>query len=283
MTQSKYVFADNPEGRERERLRQFEGWGDRYTTRRLESIGIPRGGGALTSAPAVDQSPHCWPTVSGRPERSSLPTSTSVSSQTCPRTWKSAVTTSRLRIWSRKLRLRPLSCPANASTRSPGGVRIMAALKPGGWLLAEEADWGFCTVGGHPDAAWATDYLHDLFARHERAGIRHPYLGRTLPALVAEFDLESLEGDVAAPIVGEGGSGLDIIRLTVRALRSPSTTLGASEEDLDRLIQSWQVRESWLWVWPRSPLEDASPHDGAASWRVELTSGGLLGRGQTTG
>jgi SAM-dependent methyltransferase len=60
-------------------------------------------------------------------------------------------------------------------------ARILAALKPGGWLLAEEADWGVCTVGGHPDAAWATDYLRDLFARHERAGIRHPYFGRTLP------------------------------------------------------------------------------------------------------
>jgi SAM-dependent methyltransferase len=43
MTQSKYVFADNPEERERERLRQFEAWGDRYTIRRLESIGIPAG------------------------------------------------------------------------------------------------------------------------------------------------------------------------------------------------------------------------------------------------
>jgi SAM-dependent methyltransferase len=114
-------------------------------------------------------------------------------------------------------------------------ARILAALKPGGWLLAEEADWGVCTVGGHPDAAWATDYLYDLFARHERAAMRHPYFGRTPPALVAEFDLERLEEDVAAPIVGEGDSGLDIIRLTVRALRSPSTTLGASEEDLDRL------------------------------------------------
>jgi SAM-dependent methyltransferase len=43
MTQSKYVFADNSEERERERLRQFEAWGDRYTTHRLESIGIPAG------------------------------------------------------------------------------------------------------------------------------------------------------------------------------------------------------------------------------------------------
>jgi hypothetical protein len=43
MTQSKYVFADKSEERERERLRQFEAWGDRYTTHRLELIGIPAG------------------------------------------------------------------------------------------------------------------------------------------------------------------------------------------------------------------------------------------------
>ena len=237
MTQSKYVFADNPEERERERLRQFEGWGDRYTTRRLESIGIPAGwrcldvgagSGSVATLLAHRVGPSGTVVAADIDLRflANLPPNVEVR--------RHDITTSDMESKSYdfvhfRALLMHLPDPRAAL------ARIMAALKPGGWLLAEEADWGFCTVGGHPDAAWATDYLHDLFARHERAGIRHPYLGRTLPALVAEFDLESLEGDVAAPIVGEGGSGLDIIRLTVRALRSPSTTLGASEEDLDRL------------------------------------------------
>lgn len=201
MTQSKYVFADNPEERERERLRQFEAWGDRYTTRRLESIGIPAGwwcldvgagSGSVATLLAHRVGPSGTVVAADIDLRflTNLPPNVEVR--------RHDITTSDLEskrydfVHFRAL-LMHLPDPRAAL------ARIMAALKPGGWLLAEEADWGFCTVGGHPDAAWATDYLHNLFARHERAGIRHPYFGRTLPALVAEFDLETLEGDVAAP------------------------------------------------------------------------------------
>ena len=113
--------------------------------------------------------------------------------------------------------------------------RMFSALKPGGRLLAEELDWGFCDFGGHPDAVWATNYMHKLFKRHEAAGIRHPYFGRTLPAHAASAGFVNLEGDLAAPISAEGNSALEVIRLTVRALRAPSISLGESAADLDRL------------------------------------------------
>jgi hypothetical protein len=113
--------------------------------------------------------------------------------------------------------------------------RMMLALKPGGWLLAEELDWGFCTVGGRADAGWATEYMHELFKRHEAAGIRHPYFGRTLAAFVAEAGFADLSGELAATIGLDSSAALEVIRLTVRALRAPSISLGESASDLDRL------------------------------------------------
>ena len=67
---------------------------------------------------------------------------------------------------------------------------MAAGLRPGGWLLAEDAEWGLCSIAGHADGPWATRYLHDLGTRHDGADIRHPFFGRTLPGLVAELGLE---------------------------------------------------------------------------------------------
>src|SRR5207237_1331152 len=113
---------------------------------------------------------------------------------------------------SRRGPIRPPSMPCRASAsdkiggvsrsqRAPGQLpvhlpdppaaldRMVAARKPGGWLVSEEADWGLFAIDGHPDAAWATALVHDLFARHAEAGVRVPYFGRHLPGLVASYDL----------------------------------------------------------------------------------------------
>ncbi len=114
-------------------------------------------------------------------------------------------------------------------------VRMLSGLKPGGWLLVEDADWGLCTVAGHSDAAWASDGLHDLWARQAQAGIRQPYFGRLLPGLVADLGLECMGGEATAPVTYQGDAAFELIRLTVRALRKASVAVGASEQDLDRL------------------------------------------------
>src|SRR5207253_1047892 len=58
----------------------------------------------------------------------------------------------------------------------PAGAleKMVRAVKPGGWLVTEEADWGLFALEGHPDAPWATTLVHDLFARHAEAGVRYP-------------------------------------------------------------------------------------------------------------
>jgi SAM-dependent methyltransferase len=114
--------------------------------------------------------------------------------------------------------------------------RMVDAVKPGGSLVLEDADWGLCTIGGHPEGDWATRYLHEISRLHTRAGLRYPYFGRTLPGRVAALGLQEVAGEAYSPICLEGDPILAMHRETLRQLRAPSLTLGASEEDFDHFL-----------------------------------------------
>ena len=116
-----------------------------------------------------------------------------------------------------------------------GLANMVRALKPGGWLATDEADWGLFALSGHPDAVWATTFVHDLFARHAEAGVRYPYFGRRLAGLLAEQGLEGVRSTGTTGVsVGDDGPA-DVLRLTFHALRSLNVSVGASHADLDRL------------------------------------------------
>jgi hypothetical protein len=112
--------------------------------------------------------------------------------------------------------------------------RMITALKPGAWLISEEADWGLFALEGHPDAAWATEIVNDLFARHAETRVRLPYFGRHLPGVVAGCGLVGVEADGSTDVVPEGGDST-LYRLTFEALRAINTSVGATEADLDRI------------------------------------------------
>lgn len=113
--------------------------------------------------------------------------------------------------------------------------KMVAALKPGGWLVTEEADWGLFAVEGHPDGLWASALVHELFSRHAEAGIRYPYFGRRLPGLVAPLALEAVASDGATDIVRGSDRMATLYRLTFDALEAPNRSVGASDDDLTRL------------------------------------------------
>ena len=113
--------------------------------------------------------------------------------------------------------------------------RMSAALKPGGWLVTEEADWGLFSLDGHPDAPWATAFVHDLFARHAEAGLRFPFFGRTHPGLVAALRMDSVEAVGRTSVDFGNEDGVNLTRLTFEALRPVNLSVGATDVDLDRL------------------------------------------------
>jgi SAM-dependent methyltransferase len=119
----------------------------------------------------------------------------------------------------------------------PGAAldRMIAALKPGGWLIAEEADWGLFRLEAHPDAGWATQFVHDLFARHAEAGVRYPYFARGHAALVASRDLTDVGAAGMTGVAYGTDDSATLYRLTFQGLRAVNRSVGASDDDLDRL------------------------------------------------
>ncbi len=84
-------------------------------------------------------------------------------------------------------------------------LAVMAdALAPGGLLLAEEADYGLLYYGGDPESDELTRVAHWGLGRLAEARIVDTFLGRRLPALLAEAGLELLGATVDTGISRPG-------------------------------------------------------------------------------
>jgi 2-polyprenyl-3-methyl-5-hydroxy-6-metoxy-1,4-benzoquinol methylase len=108
---------------------------------------------------------------------------------------------------------------------------MLAALRPGGVLLAEEADFGLVTYGGHPDAAWATTHTHRWFAALTSAKVMNAYLGRALPGLLVEAGLELLGGEVDSGVARFGEAAYELQRLTVVGTGPSLVTAGLQTDE----------------------------------------------------
>jgi 2-polyprenyl-3-methyl-5-hydroxy-6-metoxy-1,4-benzoquinol methylase len=91
---------------------------------------------------------------------------------------------------------------------------MAAALRPGGVLLAEEGDYGLYAYGGHSHAPWLTDKSHQMFAAAASAKLMNPYLGRTLPGMVATVGLQLEGGEVDGFFARCGEPAYEFERLT---------------------------------------------------------------------
>jgi SAM-dependent methyltransferase len=68
--------------------------------------------------------------------------------------------------------------------------RIVAALRPGGVLLAEEGDFGLLHFGGHPNAAAQNDAHRQIMHAMRDARLMDGYFGRRLPEMIIAHGLE---------------------------------------------------------------------------------------------
>jgi 2-polyprenyl-3-methyl-5-hydroxy-6-metoxy-1,4-benzoquinol methylase len=108
---------------------------------------------------------------------------------------------------------------------------MLAALRPGGVLLAEEADFGLLTYSGHPDAARATADAHRAFAALASAKVMDAYLGRALPGLLTEAGLELLGAEVDSRVARFGEPDFEVQRLTVVGTGPSLVAAGLLTED----------------------------------------------------
>jgi SAM-dependent methyltransferase len=232
-----YAFAYAPDDEERARLDLLEGWAGPLTTRQLGGVplqpgwrclDVGAGGGSVTRQLSAQVGSNGTVVATDRDPRFlvQLPANVEVRTHDVARDELEA---GHYDLVHTRLLLMHLAEPAAVL------ARLVAALRPGGWLVVAEADWGLTTFGGHPEAGWATAFVHDLFARHERAGIRRPYFGRELPGLVAACGLDDVTGDFHGTVALPGSPSLDLIRRTIATLRPAGRAVGASEAELDRL------------------------------------------------
>jgi SAM-dependent methyltransferase len=129
--------------------------------------------------------------------------------------------------------------------------RMAVALRPGGVLLAEEADYGLYAYGGHRDAAWLTDKTHQLFAAITSAQMMNPYLGRHLPGMLSTVGLRLEGGEVDSTLVRHGEPGYEFERLTAEAAVPAMIATGTFTEDEIRAARA-------IWSSPATVITSAS-------------------------
>jgi|SRR5579859_6624689 len=125
--------------------------------------------------------------------------------------------------------------------RDPQAVlaRLVSALRPGGWLLIEDVDFGGAAatmIGRYTvptdEAATFERAYHAIAAVFAGAGADATF-GAQLPALLTGAGLKDVGGEVHTPIVS-GLSG-EWVRLSYEHLRQPMLTTGLlTESDTER-------------------------------------------------
>jgi SAM-dependent methyltransferase len=142
--------------------------------------------------------------------------------------------------------------------------RMASAVRPGGYLLVEEAEMSpqaldlvtrYQPLAGRPLGAMALRAVAALLAA---AGADMGYAS-TLPAAVRRAGLELVGGEIHSPIV-RGGAAQDFGRLTVMVLRDPLVASGLlTHDEIDAFLRMTLDPESqyvpfvMTSVWARRP------------------------------
>ncbi len=118
--------------------------------------------------------------------------------------------------------------------------RVLRALKPGGWLVAEELDFASVATALAPDAR-ARAAFERIMAAHldvlrERSGFDARY-GRRLAADMADAGVEDVRCEGRVHLWGAGDAGMRVWRLTFVQLRAPMLAAGIPAGDVDRAIE----------------------------------------------
>ena len=149
------------------------------------------------------------------------------------------------------------------AARAPTALRRMAqALKPGGWLLAEEADFGsWAPAPGTTEAAGALFRAHWAVAeRLMRARGMDLDYGRRLYADAAAQGLVEVQNEGRTTIERGGSAAARTFRLTWEQLREPTLAAGGlTVDEFAAFLALWDdpgfsFSIPMLWsVWGRRP------------------------------
>lgn len=138
--------------------------------------------------------------------------------------------------------------------------RMAAALRPGGVLLTEEADFAPLAFHGHHDADWATTVSRRVFAGLASAKAVNAYLGRDLAHRLGEVGLEVHGGEMAGELSRGDGRWSRMWALTMEAMAPGLVDSGSlTADDATRLLEVCRAAQTVLTgflavsVWARRP------------------------------
>jgi 2-polyprenyl-3-methyl-5-hydroxy-6-metoxy-1,4-benzoquinol methylase len=127
--------------------------------------------------------------------------------------------------------------------------RMAAAVRPGGWLLVEELDFGSFAAcdPGHPRAATFGRITKALHAAVQAGGIIDLAFARRLPALTRESGLLDAEHDAVTFIDRGGGPVARNCHLRQELVRDALLSSGVlGEADLDELREAYEDPSFWF-------------------------------------
>jgi hypothetical protein len=149
---------------------------------------------------------------------------------------------------------------------------MVAAVRPGGWLLIEDADYISLNAAdpAHPRAGRFDQVTHELSAYFAASGILDPFIGRRLPSFVTAAGLTDTGFEAVACLRQGGSAEADLLRRSLGRLHPLALTNGVvGQQELDA-VSAATADLSFSFVdalsaaaWGRIP--DAA-HSSRASW-----------------
>jgi SAM-dependent methyltransferase len=139
---------------------------------------------------------------------------------------------------------------------------LLRSLKPGGWLLLEEPDFGVArALAGQEQFYQGFERVHQAIRKMFRESGRDPNFGVRLPKLLQDLGLGQIGIENDVPIVAGGSVLAEIMRLSALALSQAYLATGeASEADLASYQAfatdptSWAIYHGLVRAWGRKPL-----------------------------
>lgn len=139
---------------------------------------------------------------------------------------------------------------------------MLAALKPGGWLLVQEPDVGSISAENldHPEAEAFSRSSHKLYRWLRDNDVFDPYLGRRLRGFLEDLALEAIGCDATTQIVRGGSPEVKLAIRTLAAMEPLLRARGAlSEAELALLYRLYRdpgfghVNSVQFAAWGRKP------------------------------
>jgi SAM-dependent methyltransferase len=266
MTENRYLAKDSPDAFERERLVLLTQFADRITTRRLTDLGVGPGWRCLDVG-AGNGSIARW--LAGTVGSEGRVVATDLNPRFLAgqglanlevrrhNILKDDLETAHYDLVHCRALLMHLPDPVRALRR------LVDAVRPGGWLLVEEAD-GSAAFGaadpGHPRTAGFNRRARALWTTLKAAGIMDLDFGRRLPTLFEEFGVRDL-GHEGVTLVGRGGDPVARFgQMTDELLREHFVAAGVlTQRDFDEQAQAyddpsfWFVSFTLFGAWGRRP------------------------------